>query len=113
VRVKLQKFVTKRITVLAKIGKQKRMSWVPKNKAVVLIDLCSEWHTECIIDYLWSVNTTLLSLAESTVIFFSSVVKTYEKGYFRYIKKIDYNSVDIKNVQIIHSAEYVPLNICQ
>jgi hypothetical protein len=79
VRVKLQKFVNRRINVLATIGKQKYMSWAPENKAVVLLDLCREGHSECITDHLWPVNTTLLSLAESTVIFFSGVVKTYKK----------------------------------
>jgi N-acetylneuraminic acid mutarotase len=42
------------------------------------------------------VDTTLLSLAESTVVFFSGVVKTYRQGYFRRKKKIDYNIVNIK-----------------
>ncbi len=45
VRVKLQQHLNKRLAFMARIGSQRYMSWAPKKKAVVLLDLCHERHT--------------------------------------------------------------------
>ncbi len=95
---------------MAKLGPQQRMSWAPENKALVLLDLCCEGHSECITDQVWSIDTTLISLAESAVVFFSGVVKKYRKGYFRYAKKMDYNIIHIRHVEIIHAIKYANYN---
>jgi hypothetical protein len=113
VRLKLHEHLDERINVMARVGQQQFMSWSPGKKAVVLLDLCREGHSECLTDHMWSTDTTLLSLAESTVLIFSGVVKAYQKGYFRYAKKMDYTLVNIQVVQIIHSTEYVISNFSQ
>jgi hypothetical protein len=79
---------------MARVGQQQFMSRAPGKKAVVLLDLCREGHSECLTDHMWSADTTLLSLAESTVLLFSAVVKAYiQKANFD-LPKVNYTQVE-------------------